>query len=462
MVRFGLLKAFNRLLRGFPRLSLQPSAEVNTWQKNSNTTTLQGSATPPNWERLSFEISELFEAGPVAEEELFAGRVVEVSRMLESVLDRSKHIVLYGERGVGKTSIANIFWRRYNKMLQTVIAARIQANPSDNFSSLWTRVLEEFKHISITIGKDELVPINENHQVVNPDTIRREFQKCRPNAIPIIIIDEFDKLSDRNARELTANVIKAFYDYSVSATIIIVGVSDDIDGLIEDHRSLRRSLSQIKLERMKNDELNEIINKRIARIPIKFDKDAQWTIILLARGFPYYVHMLSKYALQSAVLDRRLVVEMSDIWKSMERLVEEEEQSFQEDYRKATSSPQSENQFREVLLACALADADDSGFFTPTSVLPKLVTIVKKTRKHAHFQRHLNEFIMSDRGRILTRRGTDRKFSYRFSDPMMQPYVIIRGIKDRIIPRDMRSILKFPEQPTFSPVLINRSSAISG
>src|SRR4051794_9787010 len=92
-----------------------------------------------NWVTLEWEVGSLFSGAPVAEEEMFAGRTPEVSRMLEAVLDPAKHVILFGERGVGKTSIANVFWKRYNKTLQTVVAARAQADPSDSFSSLWIK-----------------------------------------------------------------------------------------------------------------------------------------------------------------------------------------------------------------------------------------------------------------------------------------------------------------------------------
>ena len=161
-----------------------------------------------NWMTLGWELGSLFSGAPVAEEDMFAGRAAEVRRMLEAVLDRSKHVVLFGERGVGKTSIANVFWKRYNKSLQTVIAARVQADPSDNFSSLWIKCFEELKAVSVQTGRSDLIPIDTSFEQVTPDIILREFQKCKPNAIPILIIDEFDKLRDQSARELTAHVIR--------------------------------------------------------------------------------------------------------------------------------------------------------------------------------------------------------------------------------------------------------------
>ena len=40
----------------------------------------------------------------------------------------------------------------------------------------------------------------------------------------------------------------------------------------------------------------------------------------------------------------------------------------------------------------------------------------------------------NERGPILIRRGSERQYRYRFSDPMMQPYILMRGIRERMIP----------------------------
>jgi hypothetical protein len=131
----------------------------------------------------------------------------------------------------GKTSLSNVFWRRYGTTLQTIIAARVQADPSDTFSSLWIKGLEELRAFAVQSGRSDLIPIETEFSDITPDVIRRELQKCRPNAIPILIIDEFDKLQEVRARELTANVIKSLHDYAVPATIILVGVAENVGQL---------------------------------------------------------------------------------------------------------------------------------------------------------------------------------------------------------------------------------------
>jgi hypothetical protein len=192
--------------------------------------------------------------------------------------------------------------------------------------------------------------------------------------------------------------------------------------------------------------LNEIINLRLKLTPHKLEGDARWKTVMLARGLPFYVHMLGKHAFQHCVSDRRLIVTDSDVDVAMDTFISQTEQSFYEDYRRSTESNQADANFRQVLLACALAKTDESGFFSPTSVIAPLTKILKRPIQHANFQRHLTEFISEERGNVLIRRGKERQYRYRFKDPMMQPYIIMKGIRDNMVDDSTRSALSYPEQ----------------
>jgi hypothetical protein len=40
-----------------------------------------------------------------------------------------------------------------------------------------------------------------------------------------------------------------------------------------------------------------------------------------------------------------------------------------------------------------------------------------------------------DRGPAIIRSGTEKSYEYRFLDPLVRPYAIIRGMRDNLIPR---------------------------
>jgi hypothetical protein len=63
------------------------------------------------------------------------------------------------------------------------------------------------------------------------------------------------------------------------------------------------------------------------------------------------------------------------------------------------------------------------------------------------FQHHLKKFITEERADILVRRGHERAFRFRFREPMMQPFVIMRGIEQGLVDPSAIDALSFPAQP---------------
>jgi hypothetical protein len=137
--------------------------------------------TADDWFQLSYEISSLFDGAPVDEEDLFAGRATEVRRIIEAVFSKSKHVVLFGEKGVGKTSLTNVFWKRFSKTLRSFIIARIQAGPHDTFSSLWGRALEELHAAGVNSGKAESLASGDMDAIAGQARTAKVRPECAAN-----------------------------------------------------------------------------------------------------------------------------------------------------------------------------------------------------------------------------------------------------------------------------------------
>ena len=88
--------------------------------------------------------------------------------------------------------------------------------------------------------------------------------------------------------------------------------------------------------------------------------------------------------------------------------------------------------------------------FTPKDVVQPLSGILGRKVDIANFQNHLGAFSSDERGGILERFGKERAYKYRFSDPKMQPYVLMQGISAGALGNDALKILSAPEQPRLS------------
>jgi hypothetical protein len=109
------------------------------------------------------------------------------------------------------------------------------------------------------------------------------------------------------------------------------------------------------------------------------------------------------------------------------------DQLLKERYYAATISKRGDALYEPVLLACALAQTDDLGRFQQAAVAAPLNKIVPgKDYKATTYAFHMNAMATEERKTVLQRLG-DANVRYRFSDPMMQPFVILKGLNDKRI-----------------------------
>lgn len=409
--------------------------------------------TAEDWEAIAFEATQLFSPStPLSENDLFAGRSTQIEKMLDATSEKGKHVVLFGERGVGKTSLAKLFSTFFPRSLRHIFVIREQCDPTDTFDSIWRKV---FRDIKVRYLEEELpvaeAVVDRIQGTLLPDDVRRELDGLfKPNQVPIIIVDEFDKVTDPQVMNLMSNTIKYLSDYGVNVTVIIVGVADSIVELVGEHASVQRCIEQILMPRMEPEERNQVLEKIIPRLGMKLDLDAKWKIVDLSRGLPSYIHSLGLYAVQNACRRRSLAISEIDVDAAISRVLERSQEIIRENYSNAIHSNRGDSLYQAVLLACALAETNERGLFTPQSVCTPLAAILKRDRpvEIASFQLHLKKFVSAERGTILVRKGRERAFQYRFSDPIMQPFVIMKGIEQGLVDRSAMSVLSSPAQGT--------------
>jgi hypothetical protein len=120
----------------------------------------------------------------------------------------------------------------------------------------------------------------------------------------------------------------------------------------------------------------------------------------------------------------------------MNRSLDQWQQSIKALYNDAVQSPRPGHIYKEVLLACALAEVDDLRFFTTAAVKRPLSKITDREFESFNYARHLKDLSEPGRGRILQRVGESFRLRYRISNPILRPYIIMRGIKDKLITKD--------------------------
>jgi Cdc6-like AAA superfamily ATPase len=376
-----------------------------------------------------WDVMDAFSPGlPLEDVNLLAGRKKQLDRLVDIVMQRGYHAILYGERGVGKSSLANTFSTKLLGGLRDLTFITVNCDPSDDYASVWRKV---FRGLSVN-GE----PLSGKYpNEIYPDDVLVELSGFSLKTIPIIIIDEFNELRDRMARNLVAHTIKTLSDKGSRATVIVVGVADNVADLIDENESVTRCLKQVPMHRMFPSELREIINNRLPSVGMDIQPGAVAHIVALSRGLPHYTHLFGQQSAKKALEGHSLIVEPSHIEKALPACIADTDQLTREQYHAAILSSRTENIYKEVLLAAALAPVDDLGYFAPAALQKPLTEILGRPAKVSLFGQHLKNLCKEDHGCILEQTGSDRKYRYRFQDSMMQPFILMNGLQNKSISR---------------------------
>lgn len=392
----------------------------------------EAAMTDEDWAALRHEAEILFTPGTsIKEQDLFAGRSQQIQKLTQRIRLAGSHAVIYGERGVGKSSLVSIFKYIADGSKSDINYIRIAATQGDKFRDV---ILKIFKRMTVLDGENRkrLADYYDDRDIT-PDDVLLEMQNFALSTLPIIVIDEFDRLADDDTKTKISDTLKLLSDESVPVTFFIVGVSDAVEDLLKGHASIGRAIAEIEMPRMSDEEIIDIISVRLRRAGMKITSDAIWNCVFVCKGLPHYAHLIGLHAMQSACDRRSLTIAARDVEEATDRSLSEANHSIKEAYERAVYSERKDNIFREVLTACALAKKDPLGRFNAKSVAIKLKEITGQDYAVPAFSYHLNEFCEEGRSCILQKYGQTRKFTFRFSEALMEPYVVLEALRQSIL-----------------------------
>ena len=370
------------------------------------------------WQDLDVQLSLTFSpATSVNRKDFFHGRQAIMRRLIDTANQAGQHAIIYGERGVGKTSLANVLSSYLEPFTsETIATARVNCYGETTYTQIWRSLFEQIE-----------IPTPEEYREITLNDVFRALRAEDTRKL-ILIVDEFDRIQDPDIDILFADTIKALSDFNLDTTLILVGVADDVDDLITEHESINRCLVQIYLPRMSVSELEEIITFGIETVGMEISDEAVSQICVLSLGLPNYVHALGLAAGRAAIDRESRSIGIEDVDSAIELLTLESQQTVIRAFDLATASPRRQNFYFQVLLACALAPTDQTGYFRPADIRDRYSKIMGSDQSISAYTRHLHGLCDEKRGAVLQRLGGPRNYRFRFTDPILQPYVLMRGL----------------------------------
>lgn len=262
---------------------------------------------------------------PIKSIEHLKGRDDKLLDIKRTLFSAGRHVFIYGDRGVGKSSLAATAAAQY----QTSDAEPIFVGgaPDETFNSIIANIalqaLKRKKYETVKAQRtlsmewrglkwltgDEISSLDLASQIKTvgdaAELLRQVAEKHSEK--PTVVLDEFDTISDPKERNRFASLFKQLGDRAINIKFLITGVGQSCEELLGEHLSAHRQIATIELARLGWDARREIVTEAAEAFGLDVDNDVfndvNWRIALISDGFPYYVHLLMQQILWQVFSD---------------------------------------------------------------------------------------------------------------------------------------------------------------
>ena len=266
---------------------------------------------------------------PITNPKLLAGRTEALQTLIRAIEDLKLHVVIYGERGIGKTSLLQILKQLAEQAKYQVVyhSCGEDARFPDMFRAIAGEIpLLYYQGFDVAGAGDlrnsgslaSLLPAGDFNVSQLSDTFAQ-----LANTRVLIMLDEFDRSPPGLFRRNIAQLVKNLSDRSVKVQLVIAGVAGNLADLVEHIPSIRRNILGFRVPELKPTEVQQMVAIGEEISGLIFDPKASEDIIAMANGSPYLASLLSQYASFGALDRAATIVAPVDVRKAVAQVADE-------------------------------------------------------------------------------------------------------------------------------------------
>jgi len=264
-------------------------------------------------------------AQPISDPRRFAGRKDLLERLISTIEDRRMHVVIYGDRGIGKTSLLHIlailarearYLVRYTSCSEDSEFDEVFRAAASNIRLLYH---SEYDPTSPEAEKGMSLSDTFSDKPLTPASLSEALAKLARTRL-ILILDEFDRARSPAFRKGVAELIKNLSDRSARVQIVIGGVAANLTELVEHIPSIRRNVLGVMVGPMAQNELLQIVTNAQAIGGFRFEASARDILLAAGNGSPYLVNLIGQQAGRNALSRGSSDISAADVRNSISQV----------------------------------------------------------------------------------------------------------------------------------------------
>jgi hypothetical protein len=386
---------------------------------------------------------------PIRSPEQLRGREKRLEDIRRAMVQPGRSVFVYGDRGVGKTSLAQTAAFEHQSASRPPVL--IGCDAASTFGRVVQQISTRLLGLDVNLIKlsdqakggfqsggisAELQRTKEKGPVPLPNSVDEAINMLsqaakRHSQQPVVVIDEFERLKDDGERALFADLIKQTGDQAMPFKLIFCGVASALSELLDAHHSCYRYLVTVELERLPPAPRFEIINEAAGALGVEIETSSLGRISAISDGFPHYIHLITEKLLWVIFEDQNTIAisTPAHYLAAIKAAVLDIEAKLRASYDKATQKYVESDQYEAVLWAVAdhhelsRRSADIFEVYQHVTGKWQAGGLIKALPRDKFTQR-INALKRPTHGSIL--KGS-RQGWYEFSEPIMRGYVRLRA-----------------------------------
>lgn len=370
------------------------------------------------------------------------GREQQLQRIDQALQATGRSVFIYGDRGVGKTSLAQtaaFLHQSANKDPIFITCSRgstffglIKAIAANLLPTPMTSQRSATASLGVNIGilaaggqrqqsAEELPQVDEMNAAVR----LVKFVGQKYSSQTTVVVDEFDLVTNADEKALFADFIKQLGDQQVPVQFIFCGIGESLDALLGAHPSAYRYIEAVQVDRLHFEPRWAIIDRSAAAMGVVIPKEPRFRIAAISDGFPYYVHLICEklywemFNAEEAVNTVTETIYSAAIKASIDGI----QQELRRAYERATAKRSAH--YEPILWAAAdhssIPRATEAIY---TSYLGIMKELEDEPAPRASFRRHLAALRQEKCGTALLLRPPGY---HRFRESILRGYVRLRA-----------------------------------
>ncbi|MFA7351255.1 MAG: ATP-binding protein [Methylotenera sp.] len=385
----------------------------------------------------------VYPSRPIRSIQHLMGRSHEIDIIERALYQPGRHIFIFGDRGVGKSSLAATAAYQYQSAEAEPIF--VSGSIDDTFKTIIANIANQ------ALGRSKTENIKRNESIgiewrglrwgggieISSLDVASQIQSIGDAAEllkqislnhsekPIVVLDEFDTIKEQSERNKFAALLKQLGDQSINLKFIFTGIGHSLDDLLGAHPSAFRQLETVELPRLAWEARREIVINAADAFGLSINNDINWRIAIVSDGFPYYIHLIMEKMLWEAFIEDEVTTELSSehYYLGLRTAIQSINAELKRPYDQAVSHR--DQQYENVVWSTA--DGDElyrplKDMYGAYKILMQKRGLVDQALLQPKFSEHVRKLKDKSYGEMLMQ-VENRQGWYTYSEKMLRGYV---------------------------------------